>query len=78
MTQQEIAQELGLTQQGVDFIEKKALKKCWHRWIKMHGTETFPLTDGEMFDIMLSSLRQRKSKKRKDVSTRSTSLFSRE
>ena len=37
MTQEEIAEELNITQRGVGWIEQKAMRNFKKNWIKLHG-----------------------------------------
>jgi len=36
-SQEEIAKELNITQRGVGWIEKQAMKKFKEKWIELHG-----------------------------------------
>ena len=50
MTQKEIAEELGISQQAVNEMLKKAIKKFRKKWIEMFGLYPMVITDRKSFD----------------------------
>jgi len=64
MTEQEIADELGLTQQGVNWLLQSGMRKFRERWELLHGPFELPhITDEEMFAGVVRQWRREEAKK---------------